>query len=210
MHVVENEPGKELALYERPEIVIAQHVTRTGLIDLPEDLSLEHWKQLLGASKTFSDSMYWIAGDLANYGEGHYGEAYAQFVDILGFDENTLKTAMRVARQVPHSIRRPEPHVPWSYHQAVSGLRKCQEHMYPDDDCDDCEATLEMRAAWLQICAEQEWTREVLRERLREAAGRENKRGRPAKPGSKHKRPKEPAITESDFRKLVNKNLDPR
>jgi len=209
MNVIENETGTELAQYERPEIAIAQYVTRTGLVDLPEDLPLENWRQLLSASKTFSDSVYWIVGDLANFGERHYGEVYAQFVDILGYAPETLQLAMRVARSIPLADRRPE--LPWSYHQSIVGLRKCQnpQHPYPAEvaNCEDCKATMEMRNSWLETAVDQKWTRETLRTLLREAAGRENKRGRPAKAGGKKR--KKPAITQADFKKLVNEDLEP-
>jgi hypothetical protein len=202
LETIEAQDRKEMAVYERPEIAIAQYVTRTGLDGLPDDLPRKRYRQLIEAARTYSDAQYWIAGDLANFGEAHYGEAYAQFVDVLGYDPSTLQAAMRVARSIPFKDRRPE--LPWSYHQACASLRKCRnpQHPYPAEVvCAFCVETMQMRRAWLEAAVEGEWKREDLRGHLREAVGRENKPGRPAK--------KKKVPTPKGFQKLVDKQLEP-
>jgi len=49
----------------------------------------------------------WWMGDWIIYGEGAFGEEYAQFVDELGVTEETLMRYARVSRAWPVELRRP-------------------------------------------------------------------------------------------------------
>lgn len=177
-----------IAIRENREVAIARYVTPVGLEGLPDDLEQERWADLLAAAKNYADAQYWIAGDLANFGEAHYGEAYTQFVEVMGYDPGTLTAAMYVARVIPFNERRPE--LSWSCHQVVAGIKDPEQ-----------------RKAWLGLAAENKWTREELRTNLRETQGREKKKGAPRR--SKQAKARASKITEKDFVRLANKELEP-
>jgi hypothetical protein len=182
---------QELAVREDRQIAIARYVTPVGLEGLPDDLEQERWADLLAAAKNYADAQYWIAGDLANFGEAHYGEAYSQFVDVMGYDPGTLTAAMYVARTIRFEERRPE--LSWSCHQVVAGIKDPEQ-----------------RKAWLGLAADNKWTREELRTNIRETQGREKKRGKPkGTVQTKKGKVRKQRLSAQDFTKLVNKELEP-
>jgi len=98
-------------------------VTETSL-DLPRDLTLEEWAatgKLLG--RVDKAARWWI-GTWINFGEEHFGERHAQFVDACGYAPHTLTNLARVAREIPVAERRAQ--LEWSHHEAVVGLPEAE------------------------------------------------------------------------------------
>jgi hypothetical protein len=102
--------------------------------------------RLLGRVKR--SSSWWI-GDWLNFGEGLYGEKYAQAAEALGLAPDTLMNYAWVARNVTKS-RRVE-HLPFGCHAEVAPLEP------------------EEQREWLQKALDSSWSRSELRGALREA-----------------------------------------
>jgi hypothetical protein len=113
-----------------PEAVIAQHgpfvLTKTGMLSTG-DPTFEEWEAALQWSqKVEKYSPFWV-GDLIAYGEGKYGEMYAQAMDATGLEYGTLANSVYVARAVPADRRRPA--IAFGFHQEVAPLPPSeQEH----------------------------------------------------------------------------------
>lgn len=93
-------------------------------------------------------SSWWI-GDWINFGEGVYGEKYAQAVEATGLDTETLQNYRWVAEKVPPTRR--VATLAFSIHQCVAALE-------PD-----------AQREWLQRTLDEGWNRDRLRHELREA-----------------------------------------
>ena len=89
---------------------------------------------------------FWI-GDWINYGEAAYGEMYAQAVDDLGLDPQTLMNYASVCRRVAGGRRRSG--ISFSHHAEVASLDP------------------EEQTHWLDQAEAERWSRSELRLRLR-------------------------------------------
>jgi hypothetical protein len=69
--------------------------------------TLEDWVRVGRTLGRLGTASRWWMGDWIIYGEGAFGEEYAQFVDELGVTEETLMRYARVSRAWPVELRRP-------------------------------------------------------------------------------------------------------
>lgn len=91
----------------------------TGLI-LPEELSLEEWREILTRVTALHRAATWWLGDLMLKGEEMFGEEVFQYIDPENYSETTVYFALRVAREFPPPRRHPE--LLWSHHQEALPL----------------------------------------------------------------------------------------
>jgi hypothetical protein len=85
----------------------------------------------------------WLVGDTLNYGEDMYGEDFAQ-VFAGGLSDQTVQNYRSVCRRVPREVRRVDA-LSFSHHEIVA-------KMEPEE-----------QAYWLNLAAEEGYTREELR-----------------------------------------------
>lgn len=146
--------------YGTPEKALGDYVSVLGLT-LPEELNFTDYQLFGNGIRTFTESGMWIVGDYLNYGVDHFGEDIAsQVVDSLGYTEQSLAIAKSVSKAIPMSERRQS--LSFAHHQSVAYLDS------------------EKREMWLDRAIENEWSRDELRDQIRQAEGKEKlKRGRP-------------------------------
>ena len=101
----------------------------TGL-ELPDNLTFEEWEQAGRSLLQISKSWQWWVGDWINYGEKHYGEKYAQAIEVTGSEEKTLRNAVYVAGQIELSRRR--DNLSWSHHAEVASLPPAEQDEWLD------------------------------------------------------------------------------
>ena len=143
-----------------PAAIARQYVerTRVGLHVLVESpMPVELYGMICEGTGRQEESRQLFVGDLILYGEAHYGETYAQYVDLLGNPYNTLAQWKHVASRFPYETR--TEGVPFSVYQITASL-------------EPLEARLEMVRRY--ACGELEDTTELGDEVKRERAGEPN------------------------------------
>jgi hypothetical protein len=80
--------------------------TLTG-IQISGDPSYEDWIKELDSMFYSDNAIQWAKGDLFLYGEEKFGEKFAQAVDTIRYNPQTLANIMYVCRAFPPSERRP-------------------------------------------------------------------------------------------------------
>lgn len=106
------------------------HLTPVGVysevsLNLPEDLPYEDWASVLTTLFQIAKSNPWWIADCINYGEGKYGEKYAQALDYTSLDYATLRNYVWIARKYPkeeEGSRR--KNLSFSHHKAAAPLPK--------------------------------------------------------------------------------------
>ncbi len=149
------QPGSDLTLGGRVEFTATQLVIK-------ETLTWEQAEFLatsLQIEYMFSrHRLPWYIGDILLDAERRFGEDYAQLI-LSKFDTWEVKTLQNyrwVAGRIPPQVRRAE--LKFSYHAEVAGLS--DGHGDPDH---------EEMALWLQRAIDHAWTRQDLRDAMREA-----------------------------------------
>ena len=152
------EEEKSLAPVLRdPAAIARQYVerTRVGLRVLAESpMPIELYGMICEGTGRQEESRQLFVGDLILYGEAHYGETYAQYVDLLGNSYNTLAQWKHVASRFPYETR--TEGVPFRVYQITASLQPL-------------EVRLEMVRRY--ACGELEDTTELGDEVKRERAG---------------------------------------
>ena len=115
-------------------------LTQTRLDLSGTNLSFDRYEALGRFLGTLRDTSAWALGDWLIYGEGTYGEKYAQAVEATGRTKGVLTDYRRVAEKVPPSRRRAD--LTWSHHRLVA-------NMTPAD-----------QRNWLAKAARHGWSRE--------------------------------------------------
>ena len=101
-------------------------ITPTG-IQFHHDLSYAEWDELGQKLAPIGKSIGFIIGDWINYGEGRYGEKYAEALARSGMAYQTLMNYSYVARKVEISCR--QENLGFEHHAAVAKLKPDeQEH----------------------------------------------------------------------------------
>ena len=128
---------------------------------------------------------YWI-GDMLLYGECAYGEAYAQAIEVTGYEYQTLANYASVCRRVPPERRQAE--LSFSHHALVAALS-------PED-----------QTHWLHEAWDLYWTTADLRDALRDKA-RELVSGQvesePQEPQEQTEPPERPATLQMTLEELA-------
>ena len=101
-------------------------ITPTG-IQFHHDLSFAEWDDLGQKLAPIGKSIGFIIGDWINYGEGRYGEKYAEALERSGMAYQTLMNYSYVARKVEISCR--QENLGFEHHAVVAKLKPDeQEH----------------------------------------------------------------------------------
>jgi hypothetical protein len=145
----------QMLLHQAADVIASLHEagvlesTGTSLTLTDPNLSYERYEALGVAIGLMNRSCQWWVGDWLNFGEGVYGERFAQAAAATGLSEQVLLRRMYVAKQIPPSRRRAS--LPFSVHVEVAGLSAREQ------------------TAWLNKAERENWTRAELREHMRAA-----------------------------------------
>lgn len=110
-------------------------------------MQFDHFESLgrfLGTMKRWTS---WAIGDWLNFGEGVYGELFAQAAAATGLNEQTLLHYQFVCRQVPKSRR--QANVAFGAHALVARMEPREQN------------------AWLKKASRLEWGERELREAIK-------------------------------------------
>lgn len=132
-------------------------VSETAL-DLPVDLTLQEWAATGEVLNQIHKSWKWWFGDWLNYGEDHWPEEYAQYMDITDFPEQSIANIRSVARNIPPAMRRRT--LAWSSHACVVPLIAPRKEMTQDERAE--RKGLAMKV--IEQADEEQWPREYLRQ----------------------------------------------
>ncbi|MFB7949890.1 LmbU family transcriptional regulator [Kitasatospora phosalacinea] len=125
-------------------------LTRRTTLSLPPDYPLTEWKRLGKHLYLITDSSSWWLGDWLVFGQDAYPGRYRQAMEETRLDYKTLRNYAWIARRFPVAERHPE--VSFQHHAEVASLEP------------------EKRAMWLERAAQEGWSRNTLRQHLRQAA----------------------------------------
>lgn len=130
-----------LALDLLLELEQAGALTATSLA-LPDDLDYDTYAAVGRFLGELHKRNAWYIGDFLIYGEGLYGERFAQAASETGLSEQTLLNRAYVCRHIPPNRRHPE--LSFSTHALVAALPAKEQR------------------AWLEKAAKHGWTRAEL------------------------------------------------
>jgi hypothetical protein len=120
--------------------------TRVGL-EIPENLPYELWERAGPKLIRIADTSAWCLGDWLVHGQDHYRDRYQHAIETAGLDYQTLRNYAWVARKF-HISRRHEE-LSFQHHADVASL-----------GCDEQDK-------WLHLAAQEKWSRNELRRRLK-------------------------------------------
>ena len=136
----------------------------TGLYLTNPDLTYDQLEAVGGLLGRMHQSLRFAIGDWLMLVEERFPEEFSQASEVLGLSEDGRREYLRVAQQVPRSIRREE--LSWSHHRAVAALEpgaqaehleaavkeglshhQLRQRLKPDDEgpaqvCPTCKRTL--------------------------------------------------------------------
>jgi hypothetical protein len=118
-------------------------ITPTSLDLTDPEMPYEDYERLGMYLGRMNRSCQWWIGDWLVFGEGAYGEKYAQAAFHTGLSESTLLNRASICRNIPREVRL--PNVPFSTHAEVAGLPPREQRR------------------WLKKAEQGNWTREELR-----------------------------------------------
>jgi hypothetical protein len=121
------------------------HYSPVGMT-LNSDLTLDRWLEIGHTLDRITRSLGWLVGDWLNYGEGKYGEDYAQGMQMSGLAYKTVANYKWVASRVPREIR--HEGLSFGHHDAVSRMSATDQEI------------------WLDKAEANGWTREDLRKAI--------------------------------------------
>lgn len=135
-------------------------------LQLPEGTSLERYEAVGVVLGEVRRRISWYLGDWIIFGEGSYGERFAQVINATGMEQETLRAYAYVCSQIPEKRRKPQ--LAFGHHRLVAPL-------------DPKEQTY-----WLDQAAKKNWTVTELRGAIQDKAaeGRDPLPGTEATPSS--------------------------
>lgn len=123
-------------------------LTAVGLdLSQGEEWEFGPYEQLGNYLGIMNRSCMWWVGDWLLYGEGKFGEKFAQAASATKLAEQTLANRMYVCRNVPMKMRKVG--LSFSVHAEVAGLKTAKEQRY-----------------WLDRAEKSGWNRQQLREAM--------------------------------------------
>lgn len=105
-------------------------ISPTSLDLTDPEMTFENYEHLGAYLGRMNRSCSWWIGDWLVFGEGVYGERFAQAVTATGLAEQTLLNRAYVCRNVPRSLRRAA--VPFSVHAEVAPLTAREQKRWLD------------------------------------------------------------------------------
>ena len=100
-------------------LALPGEVSRVGL-QLPNNLSFDHWQAIGQQLKLAESAVMWWVGDWLNFGERKYGEKYKEAEKATGYAYDTLKQAKRVSSAIELCSR--IHNLSWRHHQEVAAF----------------------------------------------------------------------------------------
>jgi hypothetical protein len=116
-------------------------------LDLPENLSLEEWREIGRKLNRASSALKWYVGDWLLHGERKWGSAYTDAINIVGLSYDTLARCKSISARF--EFRRRRLNLRWSDHREVAALDEKNQEILLDASTDG------------------KWSRERLRDEVR-------------------------------------------
>ncbi len=113
-----NQPSRELALLS--DLEQGGMLSVVGLRLTDPDLPYDQYEALCVMLGKMHEAVRFAIGDAIRQGEKLYGEDAHQAIELIGLSPTARREYVRVAEQVPMSIRRKD--LSWSHHRAVAAL----------------------------------------------------------------------------------------
>lgn len=132
------------------ELERAGAITPTSLA-LPANLPFAQYESIGVFFGTIKRRASWLIGDWMNYGEGTFGEKYAQAMEATGLEPETLANYASVCGKVAVSRRRES--LSFGVHASVASLPPAEQ------------------TEWLKTAEANDWKTRQIRQALREARG---------------------------------------
>jgi hypothetical protein len=123
--------------------------SRTGMA-LDPALPIDSWKAIGAKLGMHADATCWWLGDWLTFGRSKYGRRYKEGITVTGLKYQTLRNYAVVARSFDVSRRRDD--LSFQHHAEVSAL------------------SAEAQDRWLDLAAQNGWSKAELRARLRAKA----------------------------------------
>lgn len=136
-------------------------ISVTGLYLADPDLPYAQFEALCVLLGKMHEAVRFAIGDAILLGESLYHELAYQAIEAMGLSEDARREYVRVAAQVPRSVRRQD--LSWSHHRAVAGFNRVTK-------TGERVANVGEQRRWLKAAAEQGMSHHELREALREGA----------------------------------------
>lgn len=140
--------GKSLALLADLEKTGA--ISTIGLHLADPNLPYEQFEALCAMLGTLHNATKFAIGDAILLGEHLFKELAYQAIEAMGLSEDGRREYVRVAQQVPRSIRRQD--LSWSHHRAVAPMKPKEQRQ------------------WLRTASEERLSHAELREAIRDGA----------------------------------------
>jgi hypothetical protein len=146
--VSEGKTGKSLALLD--DLEEAGAISITGLFLSDPDLPYVQFEALCVLLGKMHEAVRFAIGDAIVLGEHLYKEEAYQAIEAMGLSVDARREYVRVAQQVPRSIRRED--LSWSHHRAVAPMKPKEQRQ------------------WLRAASEGGMSHHELREAIRDGA----------------------------------------
>lgn len=117
--------SKALAKRESPTTLFDPKRMTTIGWRLDKRTSFDSWSELGQMLQTLNVSLPWWIGDWCEFGNGKYGEKYAQAIKDTGYAQQTLANYAFVCRAIPIERRREE--LSFTHHQEVASLQSSEQ-----------------------------------------------------------------------------------
>lgn len=147
---------KETGLARRdvPQLSLLAELEEAGAITevsltLTKDIGYDRWEALGALFGRIKRTTSWLIGDWLIYGEATFGEKMAQAVEWTGLSEGTLRNYMSVCGRIPATRRLVG--IPFSMHADVAPLTPSEQ------------------TEWLKKAQRNGWSRQQLRDAMKEA-----------------------------------------
>lgn len=131
------EVAGQLQISLQDAVAAVQSLEKAGVLEttgtsltLGDGVTYEQFEALGRGLGLINRSCQWWVGDWLNYGEGAYGEKFAQAASETGLAEQTLVNRMYVCKHVAPSRRRAS--LPFSVHAEVAALPAKEQRQWLD------------------------------------------------------------------------------
>ena len=121
-----------------------------GLHLADPNLPYEQFEALCLLLGKMHEAVRFAIGDAIIMGEHLYGEKVYQAIESMGLSVDARREYVRVAQQVPRSVRRKD--LSWSHHRAVAAMKPKEQRR------------------WLKAASEADMSHHELREAIREGS----------------------------------------
>jgi len=153
---LEGIPTEEGMVASQNHILVPEDVTPGYSGDLtstgytpPADMSFDQFSYEVGTTIGWAKIVNWVIGDLLRFGEDKWPDRYSQAILLTGKSEQHLYNVVWVSKVWRPHERHPD--MSWSHHLELSGIRNDEERVY-----------------WINKAADEQWTREELRNARKE------------------------------------------